>query len=109
MIRSQNLRPFSVDGAVTNPDLVHSVHQLGNEIERETGAAESLNSSFGRDDYLCVLDRVLEIIRFHRSKIECGAGDYNRGRSLRRRVRGDCNTPSWLLGEQATTFYLRTR
>jgi hypothetical protein len=54
-----------VDLTVTNSDLISPIHQLRDKIESETGATEGIDPPFRGDNYLGILDRVVEIVPFH--------------------------------------------
>src|SRR5438132_12497368 len=72
MLRRQNLRAFGLDFAVANPHLVHAVHQLRDQIEIETGAAERRDLTLGRKDHARVFKRVVKIVAGHeRCKLWC--------------------------------------
>ena len=60
MFGRENLRTFGVNLSVAHPDLIDLVHQLGDEIEIEAGAAEGRDLLLGRENHLRVLDRVVE-------------------------------------------------
>jgi hypothetical protein len=62
MVRSKDLRALGVDSSIAHAHFVHLIHQLADEIETETGVAERRDSTFGREDYLGVLDRVLKVV-----------------------------------------------
>src|SRR6267143_721482 len=65
MLRCQNLRAFSLDFSVANPHLVDAVHQLRDQIEIETGAAERRDLTLGRKDHASIFKRVIKIIAGH--------------------------------------------
>src|SRR5436190_18394616 len=65
MFGRQNLRPLRVDFSIANADLIDAVHQFGNEIEIETGIAESGDALLRGHDHLGVFDCVIEIVFSH--------------------------------------------
>src|SRR4029453_612516 len=65
MVWRQNLRAFRLDFAIPNPHLVHVVHQLGDQIKIETGAAERRDLALGRKDHARVFKRVVKIVAGH--------------------------------------------
>ena len=65
MFRRQDLRAFRVNLSVAHANLIDLIHQLGNEIEMETGAAKGRDLLFGRENDLGVFDRVMEIVFSH--------------------------------------------
>ena len=72
MLRCQNLRSFRLDFSVANPDLVHAVHQLRDQIEIETGAAKRRDLTLGREDHVRIFERVVKIVAGHeRCKLWC--------------------------------------
>src|ERR1700736_1971311 len=70
MFRRQNLGTISMNLSVAQAPFVAPIHQFRNQVEMKTGAAEGRDLALGCNDYLRVLDRVLEIVFLHcRSKI----------------------------------------
>src|SRR4029453_3579684 len=65
MLRRQNLRAFRLDFSIPNPHLVHAVHQLGDQIEIETGAAERRDLALGRNNHARIFKRVVKIVAGH--------------------------------------------
>src|SRR6266496_6140376 len=65
MLWCQNLRAFRLDLAVANPHLVHVVHQLRDQIEIETGAAERRDLTLRRKDHARIFKRVIKIVAGH--------------------------------------------
>ena len=62
MFGRQDLRSLGVNLSIANPNLIDAIHQLGDEIKIETGAAKGRNLSFGRDNHLRVFNCVIEIV-----------------------------------------------
>ena len=65
ILRSHYLRTFGVDFAVAHPDLVDAIHQLGDQIKMEPGAAKGLNPALRRQDHLRVFEGILEAVGVH--------------------------------------------
>jgi hypothetical protein len=58
----ENLRPFRMQPAVPDPDLMRAVHQFGHEEETKARAAESIDPPFRGTDDLRIFDRVLKTV-----------------------------------------------
>ena len=72
MLRRQNLRAFRVHFPVANPHLVRAVHQLRDQIEIETGAAERRDLMLRRKDHARIFERVVKIVAGHEGrKLRC--------------------------------------
>jgi len=72
------LRPFCVNFSIPNAHLIDPIHQFRDEIEIKTRAAEGFDAALRSNDYLGILDRVIEIIFFHVAKnIERRRAYYN--------------------------------
>ena len=65
MFRSENLWTLGVNFSVPNPDLIDTVHQLGDEIEVKARGAEGRDLLFRREDHLRIFNRVIEIALSH--------------------------------------------
>ena len=76
MLRCQNLRAFRMDFPVADPHVIHTVHQLRDQIKIETGAAERRDLMLGRNDHARVFNRVVEIVPGH------GRSNLMRARSI---------------------------
>src|SRR5438067_9289276 len=65
MFRRQDLRTLGVDPAVADADFVYLIHEFRDQVETKTGAAESGDLFFRREDHAGVFDRVLEVVVGH--------------------------------------------
>jgi len=65
MLRRQNLRAFRLDFPVANPHLVHAIHQLRDQIEIETGAAERRDLMLRRQNDVRIFKRIVKIVAGH--------------------------------------------
>ena len=75
---NQNLRTIGVDFSIANADLVHPVHQFGDEVKIETGAPKRRDLSLGRENHLRVFNCVIEIVpgHGHRNKLALGCWEF---------------------------------
>src|SRR4029450_11577003 len=65
MFRSEDLWTLGVTFSPPKPDLIDTVHQLGDEIEVKARSTEGRDLSFGREDHLRIFNRVIEIVLSH--------------------------------------------
>ena len=56
---------LGVNFSIPNPDLIDTIHQLGDEIEVKARGAEGRDLSLRREDHLCIFDCVIEIVLSH--------------------------------------------
>src|ERR1700730_5860725 len=62
MVRRHNLRPVGLDTSITDPDLIHAIHEFCDEIETKVCNPECFDPAFWRKDHLRVLNCILHFV-----------------------------------------------
>src|SRR5262245_40042296 len=91
MLRRQNLWAFGLDFSVSDPHLVHAVHQLRDQIKIETGAAERGDLTLRRKNHARIFKRVVKIVAGHdryQNSVSVASVEKGRGTALSRKLSG---------------------